>query len=69
MILVIYVYNETKRLILTLQFVKKLYGCENFGSMFRLMNAQIVEIRWFEFPEEFQVLVTVKHEYGYVFLW
>lgn len=51
-----------------MKIVEQLDGGENLGAMFWLLDAEIIKIGGFEFPEEFEVLVSVEYEHGNVFL-
>ena len=53
---------------LTLKVIQQLHRCEYFRAVFRLMYAQVIKVRSFNFPEELQILVSVKYKHGNVFL-
>lgn len=44
--------------ILTVDVVQQLNGSQQFGTMFDVDDAQVIEIGRFQFTEEFQVLIT-----------
>ena len=49
--------------------MEQLDGSKYLSSVFRLMNAKVVQIRRLQLPKQLQILVTIQHEYRNVFLY